>query len=151
MSKEAFWGVIIAVALLFLGVVALWFSPNSMLRFRLPQRQKVSTQPQEQQIGQQQDAQEPLRITVTAKEYEFSPAEINAAVGQKVVITLKNEGTLKHNLVVRLATDTFDTKLIDQGESDTIEFVAATPGEFVYYCSVPGHRDRGMMGTLVVQ
>ena len=25
------------------------------------------------------------------------------------------------------------------------------PGEFVFYCSVPGHRENGMVGTLIVQ
>jgi uncharacterized cupredoxin-like copper-binding protein len=36
-------------------------------------------------------------------------------------------------------------------ETVTIEFVADKAGEFVYYCSKPGHREGGHFGTLKVE
>ena len=37
------------------------------------------------------------------------------------------------------------------GKETIIEFVADKPGEFVYYCTKPGHRAKGHWGTLTVK
>ncbi|MBM3121580.1 MAG: nitrite reductase, copper-containing, partial [Chloroflexi bacterium] len=37
-----------------------------------------------------------------------------------------------------------------QGQLKTVTFTAGQEGEFVYYCSVPGHRQAGMFGKLIV-
>jgi azurin len=36
-------------------------------------------------------------------------------------------------------------------DSDTIDFTAPAPGEYIYVCTVPGHYQAGMWGTLTVQ
>ena len=36
------------------------------------------------------------------------------------------------------------------GKVTPVEFVADKSGEFVYYCSLPGHRENGHWGTLKV-
>ncbi|MBI4894911.1 MAG: cupredoxin domain-containing protein [Candidatus Aenigmarchaeota archaeon] len=36
------------------------------------------------------------------------------------------------------------------GQITTIEFIADKSGEFVYYCSMPGHRQNGHWGTLTI-
>lgn len=35
--------------------------------------------------------------------------------------------------------------------SATGEVTPAAPGTYEFYCSIPGHREAGMKGTLVVQ
>ena len=40
--------------------------------------------------------------------------------------------------------------MIGKGASTTIAFRAETAGDFVYYCSVPGHRLAGMEGKFLV-
>lgn len=88
-------------------------------------------------------------ITVTAKEFSFSPATITVNKGDNVVVTFKNSGTISHNLTIgdlNLATNT-----IAPGQSATLTFVATQPGTFAFYCSVDGHRDMGMQGTLEVK
>ena len=36
------------------------------------------------------------------------------------------------------------------GESGTSEFVPAEEGTYYYICTVPGHREQGMVGEIIV-
>lgn len=36
------------------------------------------------------------------------------------------------------------------GESSTAEFTVSKPGIYEYYCTVPGHKEEGMRGTVYV-
>ncbi len=69
--------------------------------------------------------------------------------GDRVTIKLTNGEALGHDLKV----DGFaaQTDLVTAvGEVDTIVFTASTEGTFPYYCTVPGHREAGMVGAFVV-
>ena len=37
------------------------------------------------------------------------------------------------------------------GEHGELVFEAIEPGEYVFYCSVPGHREAGMVGTIIIE
>jgi len=43
---------------------------------------------------------EPLDVTIKMSEYNFTPADIEATVGQEVTLTLVNEGQLVHELMI---------------------------------------------------
>jgi plastocyanin len=84
---------------------------------------------------------------VTAVDIDFEPAELSIAADTDVTITVHNDGALEHDLIIE-DTD-FGTDLIPGGES--VELVVNLPeGEYTYYCSVTGHREAGMEGTLTV-
>jgi uncharacterized cupredoxin-like copper-binding protein len=84
-------------------------------------------------------------VEVSAVELAFDPKELAIAADTDVTITLTNNGVLQHDLVIE-DTD-FATELIDGGAS--AELVVNLPaGEYTYFCSVPGHRESGMEGTL---
>jgi plastocyanin len=86
-------------------------------------------------------------FTVTASNFAFSLKTIQVNKGDRVRIVFKDEsGT--HDWVV----DEFNarTKVLQSGQSETIEFVADKSGSFEYYCSVGNHRQMGMKGTLTV-
>ena len=69
--------------------------------------------------------------------------------GDVVNVTLTNTGTQPHDFT--LQGYNIKTKVLSSGESDSIVFKADTTGTFTYYCSVPGHKDLGMIGQFVVQ
>jgi plastocyanin len=74
-----------------------------------------------------------------------------AAKAGTVAIAFTNMAPLPHNVTVESssgsvvgATSTF------QGASKTLK-LTLKPGTYKFYCSVPGHRQAGMEGTLVVK
>jgi plastocyanin len=85
-----------------------------------------------------------------AGQLNFEPASLTAKAG-KVSIDFTNKAALAHNLTVESsagsvvgATSTFE------GGSKTLD-VTLKPGSYKFYCSVPGHRQGGMEGTITVQ
>jgi plastocyanin len=86
-------------------------------------------------------------FTVSGKNFSFTPATMQVNRGDRVRITFNNtSGT--HDLVVEGYNAR--TKILQTGQSETIEFVANQSGSFEYYCSVGQHRSMGMKGTLTV-
>jgi uncharacterized cupredoxin-like copper-binding protein len=86
-------------------------------------------------------------VEVTAVDIKFEPTSLEISADTDVTITLTNDGMLQHDLVIE-DTD-FKTELLDAGSSADI-VVNLPAGEYVYYCSVAGHRQAGMEGTLKV-
>jgi len=91
----------------------------------------------------------PLSVTVTTTEFKYDPATLNAAPGQTINLTVKNAGTVQHTWVLAAA----NVKLtIDPGKSVTQTFTApATAGTYQYECDIPGHKEAGMIGQLIVK
>jgi nitrite reductase (NO-forming) len=75
----------------------------------------------------------------------FSPNDIEATEGE-VTLTLNNLDAFPHDVTIDELGVTF---VVGANESITETF-AATPGVYEFYCSVPGHREAGMVGTLTV-
>jgi outer membrane protein assembly factor BamB len=86
-------------------------------------------------------------LLVTAVDIGFDPTELSIAADTGVTITVVNKGVLQHDLVIE-GTD-FKTPLLNGGESAELE-VNLPAGTYTYFCSVPGHREAGMEGTLTV-
>ena len=75
--------------------------------------------------------------------------EITANVGDTVRITIITGDPVLHDLTIdQFAVTT--GQLTEDEQTVTVESVATQPGEFDYYCSVPGHRELGMKGLLRV-
>jgi plastocyanin len=79
----------------------------------------------------------------------YEPTSLSAEAGE-VTIEFTNEASVPHDVVVeRDGEDLGETEEIT--ESSTSATVELQPGEYTFYCSVPGHRDAGMEGTLTVE
>src|SRR5262249_52340952 len=74
---------------------------------------------------------------------------LTAAEGQVVQLTLINGEGAEHDIVFP-DQDTKSPRVTGKGASTTIAFRATKSGDFVYFCSVPGHRQAGMEGQFTV-
>jgi azurin len=121
-----------------------------------------------------------INVKVVEHLMQFDKKQITIKAGQKVTLNLDNPDGMQHNLVIikpgtlqkvgaaadQLARDPngadksyvprmpevlFATKLVNTGESYTLEFTAPTqPGDYVFVCTFPGHW-RGMNGILRIE
>jgi uncharacterized cupredoxin-like copper-binding protein len=97
-------------------------------------------------------ASKPHAVSVKATDtLKFEPAVITVKSGSPVRLTLENTGVLEHDWVV----DDIDGRkvaLVAKPRSTAaVEFTLTSPGTYEFYCSIPGHREAGMKGSLVVQ
>ncbi|HEU4906677.1 MAG TPA: plastocyanin/azurin family copper-binding protein [Solirubrobacterales bacterium] len=83
-------------------------------------------------------------------ELAYTTDSATAEAGE-VTIDFKNPQSLTHDVVIedQSGEDVGATELI--GEGETSETINLKPGKYTFYCSVPGHREAGMEGTLTVE
>lgn len=94
------------------------------------------------------DAEQPAAggISISMTEYAFDPETIEIDADTPVTITAVNDGIIEHDWTI----DELSVQIAaDAGESAT-GTVTAPAGTYEVYCSIPGHRDAGMVGELVV-
>jgi len=86
--------------------------------------------------------------TVEMVDINFNPKELTIPANTDVAINLTNNGVSPHNFNV----DELNVHSGDYaaGQTGTVTINAA-PGSYQYYCSIPGHKEAGMVGTLTVQ
>ena len=81
---------------------------------------------------------------------KFDKTSLSASAG-KVTIAFTNGAPLPHNLTVEgTGGSTLGATPTFQGGSKTLT-VNLKAGTYKFYCSVPGHRQAGMEGTLAVK
>jgi plastocyanin len=69
----------------------------------------------------------------------------------EVTVDFKNPQGLSHDVAIEDSKGETVGKTDVIGEGETSTKVNLKPGEYTFYCSVPGHREAGMEGTLTVQ
>jgi nitrite reductase (NO-forming) len=74
---------------------------------------------------------------------------LTAAEGQIVQLTLINGEGTEHDIVFP-DQDSKSPRVNGKGASTTIVFRATKSGDFIYFCSVPGHQLAGMQGQFLV-
>lgn len=103
----------------------------------------------ETQVTQVVTTEEIQKIAVEGSDFSMNPERIEVTVGKKVAFTFTNTGQAAHNWV--LEDMAIQTKVLAPGESETLEFTPERTGEYSFYCSLPGHREKGMEGVVVVK
>ncbi|MEE8338305.1 MAG: cupredoxin domain-containing protein [Dehalococcoidia bacterium] len=109
------------------------------------------------------------RITLTMRDIAFGVERLTIEAGSLVAIELTNSGEIEHDLsIARIEGDqafridgtpgaggggggyALHVRL-SAGASAEVRLRIDEPGEYEFFCAVPGHRRAGMRGTLVVR
>lgn len=113
-------------------------------------------------------------VTIEATDIAYSIHQIEVVAGQPVKLTLKDSGTLDHDFSILEIPLVIDHEAEEMpghdmsnmtamgvepqlhvattaGTSNTIEFTPTKPGTYEFFCTVAGHKEAGMTGTLVVK
>jgi nitrite reductase (NO-forming) len=85
-------------------------------------------------------------LSVTATEFKFDPATLSASADTDVTIEVVNSGTIEHDFTV----DEVNVKIAVPATETSSATVSLPAGTYPFYCSVPGHKEAGMTGTLTV-
>lgn len=107
--------------------------------------------------GASQAAAPPSRAMVTATEFRFALSRATLPAGPALV-QLANRGQDAHDLVLRrldrrgrvLGRASAQPAATAPGGVSTVA-VDLRPGRYLLFCSLPGHRARGMQARLVVR
>jgi len=83
-------------------------------------------------------------LSVTATEFVFDPATLSVPADEEVTIEVVNAGTVEHDFTLDEAGAKIPTPATETASGS---FTVAA-GTYTFYCSVPGHREAGMEGSL---
>ena len=102
-------------------------------------------------------------INITANDFSYLPNQIKVEKNQMVTIKLINEGDVEHDLqlnglnaeIMQMDSHQHGNNQgvhihAQGGEQSMITFKPLETGEFEYYCTIPGHKESGMVGMISI-
>jgi len=93
----------------------------------------------------------PPSIGLVEKEFLFTPKDVVVRWGGGIAFVVKNQGAIEHNFVLEAPGGTTVAQITTIEPGETGRVTATLPaGIYTIYCSLPGHRDAGMVATLRV-
>lgn len=108
-------------------------------------------------------------LRLAMQDIGYETAALTTKRGEAVRIEMENHGQLTHDFTVDGIAVTEVHKrgssedgehaahepdlhfALDSGASGDLDFTPTEAGTYEYYCTVPGHREAGMHGTLTVE
>lgn len=122
--------------------------------------------------GEPGDAKRPARIVNVAMTENdgkmlFVPSRLDVRKGEQVKFVLRNSGEIEHEFVLATTDENLahaeamkaasmkhddpNARTLDPKKAGDILWKFTKAGEFEYACLIPGHREAGMTGTIVVK
>jgi plastocyanin len=84
--------------------------------------------------------------------FEFLPGTISALAGRPKFVLVYNRGKSATHVFATSDQQQNGEVEIGPGEAKSIQFVAAgRPGRYEFFCKVPGHAARGLVGRIEVR
>jgi uncharacterized cupredoxin-like copper-binding protein len=124
-------------------------------------------------LGACASAPRPQEITLTALTMTYTPSLLEVTAGVPIELTLINQDSLEHDFsILQIPVESVsaadpmsaehqmqmgETALepvlhvaAEPGATNRLSFTPTKPDRYEFYCTVPGHKEAGMAGTLVV-
>ncbi len=112
----------------------------------------------------------PREISFEGNEFKFAPAKIEVPAGKAIRVTRRNTGSIEHDWSITempvanykpptasgghemnaMGNEAQIHMAVMMGKSATMEFTPTRPGTYQFFCAVQGHKEAGMVGTIVV-
>jgi uncharacterized cupredoxin-like copper-binding protein len=83
-------------------------------------------------------------FSLTGTEFAFDPSSLSVPADEEITVELVNGGTIEHDFTL----DEVDVKIAVAATETASASFSVPAGTYTFYCSVPGHREAGMEGTL---
>jgi plastocyanin len=93
-------------------------------------------------------AETTLENPADESQLRFQKSTLEAPAGP-ITLVMENPSAIEHNIAVRGGDVDEQGEVVGQGDESTVT-ADLEPGEYEFYCSVPGHEEAGMKGTLTV-
>ena len=101
-------------------------------------------------------------LQLEMRDIAYGAEELRAPAGSVFAIEFRNRGVIEHDFTIEeFAGDASDIALGDErydvhvllkrGESETLLLRVPAAGTIAFWCNVPGHRQVGMEGVLVIE
>ena len=103
---------------------------------------------------------------------KYQPTQLEVVIGPPVKITFNNTDVVDHDFSImefpmeqmtmsaepvaehdmsHMSSDPQLHMAVAMGQSGVMEFTPTKTGAYEFFCTVPGHKEAGMKGTLVVK
>jgi uncharacterized cupredoxin-like copper-binding protein len=93
---------------------------------------------------------QPVTMTV-GNSMQFAPSSVAIRAGQPVELTLRNGGAIPHDFTLAESASRPVKVEAQAGKTARGTFTIDTPGTYAFVCSLPGHAEAGMRGTITAQ
>lgn len=116
---------------------------------------KASVESQQRHDGHSEPVEVPPDAQtrrVKGSEFTFEPAELTVEAGRPVAVTLVNTGEVEHEWEL-IGGDGSEIAHAHAaaGEEATALFTLDEPGAYEVRCTVPGHTEAGMVGSVIAR
>lgn len=125
-------------------------------------------------LGACASAPSPQEITLTVMTMAYTPSVIEVTAGVPIELTMVNQDSLEHDFSILeipvesvSAADPMSAEhqmqmgdaapepvlhmAAEPGATNRLSFTPTKPDRYEFYCTVPGHKEAGMVGTMVVK
>jgi uncharacterized cupredoxin-like copper-binding protein len=158
-TRELLLGITVALAFTMARTVVLAHSPEVMHEHT--------------DIGEPGNAKKPARVVQIAMREEgarmlFVPDRVEVRKGEQIRFVLSNEGMVNHEFVLGtqkeieehakamkrnpgMEHDDAHSRTVGMYGTDELVWHFTKAGRFLFACLIPGHLEKGMVGTIVVE
>lgn len=89
-------------------------------------------------------------VAITFVDLAFQPNTIELTAGQATTLTARNAGVVEHDLQVKVGSQSIHLHARPGQQVNQVVTVREA-GSYQFICTIPGHADAGMRGTLTVK